>query len=268
MSIFQFSFRCVILALLTASPVDWVLAQEAGQEMTITLPGGVPMVFCYIPSGKFSMGNTYTEKTRQDDEGPQHEVTISKPFWMAKHEVTQKQWQAVMGNNPSYFKGDDLPVDRVSWDDCQQFIGKLNQLGKEEFRLPTEAEWEYACRAGTTTRFYWGEDLSETEIGSYAWYCKNSGAKTHSVKQKRPNNWGLHDMSGNVYEWCDGQYGPYSSGAEIDPKSEGSGELKVFRGGSLYYLPRDMRSANRRGSSQDRRDSDLGFRPVCAVGTP
>ena len=268
MSIFQFFFGCVILALLTASPVSCASTQKAGQEMTVTLPGGVPMVFCYIPSGKFTMGSPLSEKGRNYDEDPQHKVTISKPFWLAKHEVTQRQWQALMGNNPSHFKGDDRPVEKVSWDSCQEFIGKLNQLGEGEFRLPTEAEWEYACRAGTTTRFYWGEDLSDTEIDNYAWYSGNSNRRTQPVGQKRPNNWGLHDMGGNVYEWCEDWYSPYTSGAKVDPKCQEKSLFKIRRGGSRDFNPRWMRSADRDRCTPNNRDGLIGFRPVCADRTP
>ena len=207
----------------------------AGETITIDLPGlpagAKPLEMVLIPAGTFTMGSPSDEQDRDSDEGPQHQVTITKDFYMGKYEVTQTQWQAVMGNNPSYFSGTNNPVERVSWNDCQSFIGKLNALGLGTFRLPTEAEWEYACRAGTTTRFYWGNDPSYSEIGNYAWYGGNSGSKTHEVGQRLPNDWGLYDMSGNVWEWCQDWYGSYPSGSQVDPTGQQSGSSRVLRGG-------------------------------------
>ncbi|MBC7324568.1 MAG: formylglycine-generating enzyme family protein, partial [Moorella sp. (in: Bacteria)] len=131
-----------------------------------------------IPAGTFMMGSPNNEQDRSSNEGPQHQVTLTKPFYLGKYEVTQAQWKAVMGSNPSYFRGNNLPVEQVSWNDCQTFIQRLNQLGQGTFRLPTEAEWEYACRAGTTTRFYWGDDPNYSQIGQYAWYDRNSNSQT------------------------------------------------------------------------------------------
>ena len=215
-----------------------------------------------IPAGTFMMGSPDSEMDRWDVEGPQHQVTISKPFYMGKYEVTQAQWQAVMGSNPSYFKGNNFPVESISWDSCQTFIQKLNQLKQGAFRLPTEAEWEYACRAGTTTRFYWGDDPDYTQIGEYAWYADNSNSKTHDVSLKRPNTWGLFDMSGNVYEWCQDWYGTYSPGLQTDPTGPSSGSDHVFRCGGWDIYPQGCRPALRLHDVPSFRNNYLGFRLV------
>ncbi|MBP7868311.1 MAG: formylglycine-generating enzyme family protein [Acidobacteria bacterium] len=160
---------------------------------------------------------------------PLHRVTLTRGFEMMSTEVTQAQWNAVMYESTSTGKGDDLPVDNLSWDECQAFIRKLNELDPGNgYRLPTEAEWEYACRAGTTTRFYWGDTLN----GDYCWYNGNSGGKTHPVGLKPPNAWGLHDMTGNVSEWCEDFEGDYPSGPVVDPMGPRSGDRRVFRGGN------------------------------------
>ena len=185
-----------------------------GQNMTIQLPGGVELKLVRIPAGEFWMGSSKEEAGRETDEGPRHKVTIPKAFYLGVYEVTQEQWVAVMGVNPANFSGNPkYPVESISWDHCQIFLEKLNQLGQGTFRLPTEAEWEYACRAGTETRYYWGDDPEYKKIGPYAWYDKNSGGKTQKVGKKKPNPWGLYDMCGNVWEWCFDLYRPYP-GAE------------------------------------------------------
>lgn len=169
-----------------------------------------------------------------------------------------------MGTTPSHFKGDNLPVERVSWNDCQAFIQKLNRmaLGVGIFRLPTEAEWEYACRAGTTTQFYWGDDPNYSQIGDYAWYWDNSGIRTHEVGLKLPNAWGLYDMSGNVWEWCQDWWSSlYPSGDQVDPTGEESGSYRVLRGGDWgYYSPWNCRSAYRGRYDPGSRGDDGGFR--------
>jgi formylglycine-generating enzyme required for sulfatase activity len=164
------------------------------------------MEFVLMPAGTFTMGSPASDPNAYDDEKPAHQVTISKPFYMGKYEVTQAQWKAVMGseNNPSYFKGDSLPVDHVSWRDVQEFIQKLNRREEQASgvfcRLPTEAEWEYAARAGTTTLYSFGDDAAE--LDDYAWYAGNADHTSYPVGQKKPNAWGLYDMHGNVSEWC------------------------------------------------------------------
>ena len=239
------------------------------EEQTVTLPGRVRLILVRIPAGTFTMGSPDSEQGRSSREGPQHSVTLTQDFWLGKYPVTQAQWQAVMGNNPSYFKGAQNPVEQVSWDDAQAFITALNahiretDQGPATFRLPSEAEWEYACRAGTTTRFYWGDDPNASQIDAYAWYIGNGGnATTHPVGQKHPNAWGLYDMSGNVWEWCQDWYGKYSSGAVTDPTGPHSGSFRVLRGGSWDYDPEYCRSADRFNLTPDIRNYYYGFRVV------
>jgi formylglycine-generating enzyme required for sulfatase activity len=199
---------------------------------------GVRYELAAIQAGEFQMGSNSSEA--DSDEQPVHTVRISKGFWMGKTEVTQGLWQAVMGSNPSYFKnGDSYPVEKISWDDCQAFITKLNQMvGGNAFRLPTEAEWEYACRAGTTGDRY-------GDIDAIAWYSGNSGNTTHIVGQKQANAWGLYDTLGNVYEWCQDWYGAYSAGYQTDPTGPGSGAYRVLRGACWNYSAQYVRSAIR-----------------------
>jgi formylglycine-generating enzyme required for sulfatase activity len=217
--------------------------ENAALETAIT--NSIGMKFVLIQAGEFQMGSPDNEKDRQSDEGPQHKVKITKPFYMQTTEVTQAQWKAVMGNNPSNFKGDDLPVERVCWEDAQEFIKKLSTKEGLKYRLPTEAEWEYSCRAGSTTRFCFGDD--ESKLGDYAWYDKNSGNKTHPVGTKKPNAWGLYDMHGNVWEWCQDWYDEnyYKNSPAEDPQGPANGEFRVLRGGCWYNYVRLCRSAYR-----------------------
>jgi formylglycine-generating enzyme required for sulfatase activity len=187
------------------------------------------------------MGST----TGSSDEKPLHSVTISKGFYMGKFEVTQKEWVAIMGSNPSYFEGDNRPVERVSWNDVQEFIKKLNaKEGGDKYRLPTEAEWEYACRAGSNGKWHFGDN--ENQLGDYAWYTANSGNETKPVGQKKPNAFGLHDMHGNVWEWCQDWYGKdyYGNSPKTDPTGPSSGSYRVYRGGSWPDTAPDARCAS------------------------
>ena len=203
------------------------------------------------------MGSPSGETFRDSDEGPQHTVTISNGFYLQTTEVTQAQWQAVMRNNPSYSKGDDLPVENVSWNDAQRFIKKLNEKeGTDAYRLPTEAEWEYACRAGTSSVYHWGEDMDD----SYCWYASNASDKTHPVGQKLPNRCGLYDMSGNVWEWCQDWWGGYSPKPISDPQGPSSGTRRVLRGGGWNGFPQNCRSANRLTGLPNTTGPDFGFR--------
>jgi len=208
------------------------------------------IVFVWCPPGVFMMGSSPNEVDRAEDE-TQHTVVLSRGFWLSKYEITQAQWEAVMGGNPSFFKGADLPVDGVTWDDAQAFIAKLNDTTGAGFRLPTEAEWEYACRAGTVTPFSFGTTISTEHAnydGTYVYHHGSQGVfrnSTTPVGAFPANAWGLHDMHGNVAEWCQDFYGPYPKGPRADPKGPNDGLDHVFRGGAWCYAPRYCRSAFR-----------------------
>ncbi len=239
---------------------------HAGEERDFPM-GATTIRMCWIPAGNFQMGRTPGEQDSYIDEDPRHQVTFANGFWLGKTEITQAQWQAVMGNNPSYFRGDDnLPVERVSWDDIQGFESALH----DSFRLASESEWEYACRAGTTTRFYWGDDPNYSEIGSYAWHYGNSNNTTHPVGTKTANAWGLCDMSGNVWEWCEDWYHESYRGAPSDGSAwvAGGGDWRVLRGGSWNDYLRDCRSAYRAGPDPRSRTSIYGFRVAAGFSSP
>jgi len=233
------------------------------KELTLDLGNKVTMKLVLIPAGKFMMGSPKDEEGRRDSEGPQHEVTISKPYYMGMYEVTQEQYEQIMGKNPSNFKGAQNPVERVTWTDALEFCKAVSKKTGKTVRLPTEAQWEYACRAGTKTRFGFGD--KDEDLGDYAWYNKNSNKQTHPVGQKKANTWGLYDMHGNVWEWCSDWYGQdyYSANAnDRDPQGPASGADRVLRGGSWYDTPRYCRSAYRSGCVPDFRLIDFGFRVV------
>jgi formylglycine-generating enzyme required for sulfatase activity len=218
----------------------------------------IGMQFKLLPGGTFTMGS----ESGDDDETP-HQVTLTKPFELGVYEVTQQQYEKVMGKNPSNFKGGQNPVEQVSWNDAVEFCRKLSALPAEKkagyvYRLPTEAEWEYACRAGTTTKYSFGD--SESGLGDYGWYDKNSGGTTHPVGGKKPNGWGLYDMHGNVWEWCQDRYGNYPSGSTTDPTGAASGSDRVARGGGWAPGSDYCHSANRSWGAPDARDRNLGFR--------
>lgn len=218
--------------------------------------------FALIPAGTFKMGSPSSEPGRDIDE-TQHPVTISRPFYMQTTEVTQGQWKRVMGNNPSSFGGcgNDCPVEKVSWSDVQEFILKLNSMeGTDKYRLPTEAQWEYSARAGTTTRFYTGDN--DDDLSRAGWHEGNSESKTHPMGQKRPNAWGLYDMHGNVWEWVQDWFGDYPSGHVTDPTGPSSGSYRVVRGGSWGSFARSCRSVNRLCYPLNAKLYDLGFRLV------
>ncbi|MBI1387506.1 MAG: SUMF1/EgtB/PvdO family nonheme iron enzyme [bacterium] len=219
---------------------------QSDGRLTLTLPGDVTMEFIRIEPGTFLMGSPPSEKDRDDIEGPQHKVTLTRPFYMSATEVTQGQWTALIKSNPSKFQGDPaLPVEQVTWELAQAFIEKMNQLGAGVYRLPTEAEWEYACRAGTSTRYFWGDDLYYTDMAPYAWYDTVSDWSTHPAGMKKPNAWGLYDMAGNVSEWCSDVYAPYPAEAQTGPTGPAEGGVHVRRGGSYYNFGWDCRCASR-----------------------
>jgi formylglycine-generating enzyme required for sulfatase activity len=193
-----------------------------------------------------------------DGEKPAHPVVISKPFYMGKYEVTQEEWRQVMNNNPSFFKGSRLPVDQVSWENTQVFFEKVKVLTGQEVRLPSEAEWEHACRAGTVSRFHSGE--GDKDLGQVGWYDGNSGKKTHVVGEKSPNGFGLYDMSGNVVEWCQGWFGGFSAEGQVDPVGQPTGSARVFRGGGWNFSARFCRSACRRWGRPGGHWDSRGFR--------
>jgi len=218
-------------------------------------------------------------KDADKPEKPAHEVTISKPFYMGKYDVTQEQYQQVMGLNPSYFKGPNLPVERVTWDEAKEFCRKVNERSPgvspartvagetPAVRLPTEAQWEYACRAGTVTTYYSGDN--EADLARVGWYGANSGGSTHPVGQKKPNAWGLYDLHGMVFQWCEDWYSNYSIGAATRAKGAGTGTLRVLRGGSCDSRAWNCRAAHHYGYLPVHRCVDYGFRPVMlATGTP
>ena len=227
-------------------------------NQTITLKG-VSFTMIAVEGGTFSMGATSEQGSDADnDEKPVHSVALSD-YYIGETEVTQELWQAVMGSNPSRFGGyPKRPVEQVSWNDCQEFIKKLNQLTGMNFRLPTEAEWEYAARGGNKSKGY--KYSGGNTIGNVAWYTDNSGSRTHDVKTKQANELGIYDMSGNVYEWCQDWYGNYSSSSQTNPTGPSSGSLRVIRGGSWSISARYCRVSDRCNFYPDFRDDDLGLR--------
>jgi formylglycine-generating enzyme required for sulfatase activity len=256
----------------------------AAAQLTLGDPvvNSIGMRFVPIPAGTFTMGEG------EEAHLEAHQVTLAQAFHLGVYEVTQAQYERVMGTNPSDFKGGQNPVEMVSWDDAVEFCRKLSELPEEKaagyiYRLPTEAEWEYACRAGTTTKYSFGN--SDGQLGGYAWFGNNSGDKqidvlkswetdkdnyferilgnncrSHPVGGKKPNGWGLYDMHGNVYEWCQDWYGDYPSGSVTDPTGAASGSVRVFRGGSWFIYSDFCRSAYRDWYTPGLRYFDLGFR--------
>ena len=235
----------------TKAPEIPQVTQEPKKTLTVDLGDGVIMEFVLIRPGSFTMGS---DKVNQEDENPAHKVTLTTPFYLGKYEVTQEQWEIIMGNNPSRFKGAKNPVEQVSWNDCQNFLVKLQEkVTDRTFRLPTEAEWEYACRAGSTGNY-------AGNLDEMSWYDSNSGGETHAVATKKANAWGLFDMHGNVWEWCADRYGDYPVGAATDPTGPNNGSDRVFRGGSWGRDGSSCRSAARNGNSPGLRVTGIGFR--------
>ena len=250
-------------------------APATGNRFYRALLQNPPTNMVFIPPNTFNLGTPTNEVNRSADESPQTTVTISHGFWMGKYEVTQREYLAVIGSNPSGFPGDlNRPVESVSWLDATNYCAQLTQQELtaghippgSHYRLPTEAEWEYAARAGTSTRYSYGDDPNLTNLVNNAWYSANSGFGTHPVGQKAPNPWGLYDMEGNVWEWCQDWYGPYPGGFTTDPQGPASNStgVKVIRGGAWDAFEADCRSGRRltEGDSPFITDFNLGFRVV------
>ncbi len=234
---------------------------EPGTEREFQLTDDTSITMIWIASGDFMMGALDDEQNATDWEYPRHEVNIENGFWMGKYELTQAQWESAMGNNPSYYDGENRPVENVSRNAVTDFLEQIY----DGFRLPSEAEWEYACRAGTTTRFYWGNDPDYNELGEYAVYNRNDPNGTADVGTKLPNNFGLYDMSGNVYEWCEDDYHANYNGAPqngspwIENPRNGT---RILRGGSWYNYPERLRSAFRHWHAVHNRNRNNGLRLV------
>ena len=247
-----------------------VFSQNAGQPLTIDAGKGTKIETVWVAPGEFNMGSNEGAA----DEKPVHRVQITKGFWMGKFEVTQEQFEALMGKQPSGYKGARNPVENVAWSDADEFCKKLNASGAlpagVSCRLPTEAEWEYACRAGTSTRYYTGE--SEADLARAAWYGPsrvllhggNAGNRPHPVGEREPNKFGLYDMLGNVWEWCADWYGPYSGGGAIDPTGPADGKNRVRRGGAFPNPHQFISCAARGTGSPKSATSGTGFRVVCS----
>ena len=241
-------------------PTEPTAGTPTGRDIAPTFTNSLDMAFVRIPAGEFMMGSNDAASSAR----PVHNVRISQPFYLGKYEVTQGQWEAVMGSNPSNHTGDlNRPVERVTWHDVQEFIGKLNEKERgRTYRLPTEAEWEYACRAGTTTAYSFGDDPSQ--LGEYAWYGDNTGGTTHPVGQLKPNAWGLYDMHGNVFEWVQDWYGldSYKQSPDTDPQGPSTGDRRVRRGGFFGFNQWGVRCAFRDRYDPLGRNDNLGFRVV------
>ncbi|MCY2941252.1 MAG: SUMF1/EgtB/PvdO family nonheme iron enzyme, partial [Planctomycetota bacterium] len=222
-------------------------------EEKTDLGKGINLEMVLIPAGKFIMGSPVSEKNHRKEE-TEHEVTLTKPYYMGKYEVTQEQYEALMGKNPSETKGAKLPVTEVSWNDCQEFIKKLNAKTNGGYRLPTEAEWEYACRAGTNTAYSYGDSITKNDANV-------ESTSTKMVGSYKPNAFGLYDMHGNVWEWCEDWKADYPAGPVIDPKGPASGEYRVLRGGSFTGAGSHSRAANWWSTFPAIRETDYrGFR--------
>ncbi len=250
---------CIILVVGLSSPAYCQQLKE------ITNSIGMKMVL--ILPGTFKMGSPVEEIGRNEDE-TQHLVTISNWYYLGAYEVTQEQFEKVMGSNPSRYKGAQKPVEKVTWDDAVSFCRKLSNLPEEiaagrEYRLPTEAEWEYACRATSTTAYFFGD--TEDELAEYAWFGLGREDMTHPVGKKKPNRWGLYDIYGNVFEWCQDWNEPYPTGAATDPQGPSEGAIRVFRGGCWYFRGIQCRSAFRLRLEPGPSSRNIGFRVAMSL---
>jgi formylglycine-generating enzyme required for sulfatase activity len=254
-------------------PAGWT--QETRRVKTATPEGeavkdvayyrnGIGLEFVRVPAGEFLMGSPRREPGRDASESPQHEVRITHAFCIGAFEVTQEQYQAVTGKNPSNFPNPKNPVEQVSWQDAVDFCERLSQKDGVTYRLPTEAEWEYACRAGSTTAYSFGDDPQR--LDDCAWYSRDSEHRPHQVGLKLPNAWGIYDVHGNVWEWCQDWYADdYRSSGPVDPTGPAEGILRSVRGGSWYDYPTPLRSAARGRDYAPNHVDDHGFRVVCEV---
>jgi len=258
------------------------LVEGLPQQLVVDLGGGVKMEMVLVPAGSFIMGDDKSEPSPESTEHeirlaelekPAHSVNITKPFYLGKYQVTQEQWEAVMTQkkqtrsdywNPSKFEGAKNPRECITWDNCQEFLGELAKISAQRgsFALPTEAQWEYACRAGSTTQYCFGDD--ETRLGDYAWYDANSDGKTHPVGQKKPNAFGLYDMHGNVWEWCEDWLDVYEAKAVTNPTGPTTGAARVARGGGWCRSAHLCHSALRYYFMPSYGSSLLGLR-VCLI---
>jgi formylglycine-generating enzyme required for sulfatase activity len=219
----------------------------------------------WIYRGEFEMGAYPDEEDASADEEPQHTVSFERGFWLGQVEITQRQWQSVMGDNPSHFQGENKPVDNVSWLDAKSFIDQINlSLEEELWRLPTEAEWEYACRASSPTRFYWGDDPGYSELANYAWYSANSNFESKDTGTRGAPDGDFYDMHGNVWEWCEDRYHYDYNGAPDDGSAWMDWQVRdrVIRGGSWFSSGSDLRSASRSYAEPDFSSNSIGFRLV------
>ena len=233
---------------------------SGSNEISIPVKNGITIDMVKVEAGTFMMGATSEKENPYSWEKPVHQVTLTNDYYIGKYEVTQALWQSVMGSNPSEFKGDNLPVEQVSWNDGQEFISKLNRMTGRKFRLPTEAEWEYAARGGKKSRGY--QYSGSSNISDVAWYDENSGSKTRPVGTKQANELGIYDMTGNVWEWCQDWYGSYVSSSQTNPIGAVSGSLRVVRGGGLYSNAWTCRSSFRNRGTPDYRGNNGGLRLV------
>ena len=248
----------------TANTLSSSGSSQSGNALTIPVKNGINIEMVKVEAGSFDMGATSEMQNPYSDEKPVHRVTLTNNYYVGKYEVTQALWQAVMGSNPSNFKGDALPVEQVSWNDCQDFISKLNAMTGKSFRLPTEAEWEYAARGGKKSRGY--QYSGSNTLGDVAWYLLDwyfdDSGSTHAVGTKQPNELGIYDMTGNVWEWCQDWKGSYSSSPQTNPTGAASGSNRVLRGGSWYNSAKRCRASCRIGITPGGRDDNLGLRLI------
>ena len=255
------SNQSAVSSTVSVSPVQASTAlSNAPSNDVITIPvkDGISIEMVKVEAGTFMMGATSEKEKPDDNEKPVHQVTLTYNYYIGKYEVTQALWQAVMGNNPSHFKGKNRPVEHVTWNDCQNFISKLNRITGRKFRLPTEAEWEYAARGGKKSRGY--QYSGSNNLSDVAWYQDNSGNKTHPVGKKRANELGIYDMAGNVVEWCYDWFDSYSSSPQTNPTIETSDASHVYRGGSKSGDDWFCRSSYRDSFPPNARYDNLGIR--------